>query len=342
MTADNAPALVEQQFLELLAGKWIVQAISTAAELGIADRLTEPLTAAQLAQELGCLSDPLERLLRVLTGEGLLEKDRTGKYSLTSLGTQLRSENLGLLAEFVGSPSQWTPWVSLTQAMRSGECAFEATHGRTLFEYLKEKPPEARLYDRAVDVFTRRQAVELAKLGLLAEGQTWVDVGGGRGTLLLELMAREPGIRGWLVDLPEVVEAARPRFEQAALGDRWKLHAANFFDELPAGGSHYVIKHVLHNWSDDSAIKLLKQCVRAMPRGGKVLVVEGLLLPDGRRNQTALMDLEMLVLTGEGRERSKPEFRRLFSRAGLKLTATHGLGSGAWLLVAEADGGDSG
>jgi hypothetical protein len=103
-----------------------------------------------------------------------------------------------------------------------------------------------------------------------------------------------------------------------------------------------VIKHVIHNWSDEDAIRLLRACAQAMAPGAKLLVVEGLLLPGNLRDLARYMDLEMLVLTGSGKERSKPEFRKLFSQAGLKLASTHALGLGAWLLVAQSGGGVSG
>jgi hypothetical protein len=337
MTSDSEQS--EARFLQLLSGKWVVQAISTAAELGLAEVLSKPTMLEPLSEELGCLPDLLQRLLRVLVGEGLLDLDESGSYSLTEVGEQLKSENLRELAVFVGSKPQWTPWLELTHTLRTGESAFQRAHGQSLFEYLSKHEEEARLYDRAVDLFTRRQARRMAALELFSGKQTLVDVGGGRGTLLLELLSRQPELSGVLVDLPEVVNAARERFQRAELAGRWQCMGANFFESLPEGATLYVLKHVLHNWSDARAVELLKKCSAAMAPHGKVLVVEGLLLPGKRRDQTGLMDLEMMVLTGEGRERSKPEFRRLFSRAGLKLTATHALSAGAWLLEAQRSGG---
>jgi methylase of polypeptide subunit release factors len=342
MGLADEPDTHAARLMRMLGGKWIVQALAAAAELRLADILTEPLALAELARRAECQPEPLARLLRVLVGEGLLELLPDSRYELTPLGAELRRGALGELAEFVGSPSQWVPWNKLTQSIRTGECAFTASQGQSLFEYLTAHPEEARLYDTAVDAFTRQQAHELANHELMADVQSIVDVGGGRGTLLLELLKRRPNLQGILVDRPDVVATAAPRFDAAGLKGRYQLFGGDFFEALPEGADCYVIKHVIHNWSDADATKLLCACARAMAPGAKLLVVEGLLLPGNIRDLARYMDLEMLVLTESGKERSKPEFRKLFSRAGLKLASTHSLGLGAWLLVAQSGGGVSG
>ncbi len=329
------PRDAQGQFLQLLGGKWIVQALATAAELGVADALEQPQTSQQLAARLSCHEPSLLRLLRVLVGEGLLEHGADGRFALTALGVHLKQGHLRDLALFVGSPSQWLPWTALTYAVRTGESAFEKVHGARLFEFLASNPGEARLYDSAVDAFTTAQARALVDSRELDDVEHVVDVGGGRGTLLLELLQHRPTLRGTLVDRADVVAAAAQRFADSGLDDRWQVFAGNFFETLPDGADCYVIKHVLHNWGDEQAIHLLRRCAEARRPGGKIFVVEGILLPGNRRDETRLMDLEMLVLTAGGRERSKPEFRKLFSDAGLKLERTQSLAMGAWLMVVE-------
>jgi hypothetical protein len=158
----------------------------------------------------------------------------------------------------------------------------------------------------------------------------------------LELLKRQVHLNGVLVDRPDVVEGARGRFDEAGLAGRYHMHGGDFFESLPQSADCYVVKHVIHNWADAEAMRLLRACRNAVAPGGYVMVVEGILLPGNRRDLARYMDLEMLVLTGTGRERSKPEFRKLFSRSGLRLNATEPLGAGAWLLVGQSDGGVSG
>ncbi len=330
LAADPATA-----FMRRLGGKWIVQALATAAELGLAEALEQPKDLHTLATELGCDSGALLRLLMVLGGEGLVEQLPDGRHVLTSLGTPMRRDALGTLAMFVGSPSQWTPWLALTHAVRTGNSAFEQVYGQPLFEYLEHHPAEARLYDSAVDAYTTRQAHVLAGLDVLDGVTSLVDVGGGRGTLLMELLRLRPTLRGILVDRPHVVEAARGRFLEAGLADRCELVGGDFFESVPTAADAYILKHVVHNWDDERATSLLRRCADALAPGGRVFVVEGLLLPGNRPDATRLFDLEMLVLTGGGKERSKPEMRRLLARAGLRLTQTLALHESAWLMVAE-------
>lgn len=328
---DPASALMRR-----LGGKAVVQALATAAELGLAEALDEPRTVEELARSLSCDADALLRLLRVLVGEGALVEGPDSRYVLTPMGAQLRHDALGTLARFVGSPSQWTPWTALTHAVRTGETAFEHVHGRSLFAYLANHPGEEALYDAAVDAFTSAQAIALAEQDVLDDVESVVDVGGGRGTLLLELLRRRPKVRGVLFERASVLERARARFDAEALSRRCTFVEGDFFTAVPEGADAYVLKHVLHNWDDERAAAILRRCVLAMPPGGRIFVVESLRLPGNMRDGARLIDLEMLVLTGGGRERSKPEFRRLFAAAGLRLVESRPLVEGTWMMVAHA------
>lgn len=317
--------------MRLLTGKWLVSALATAAKLQLADHLATAKSAQELADELDLHAPSLERLLGVLAGEGLLEVLGT-RFGLTQLGAQLRQDKLGKLAEYVGSEAQWTPWLCLDHSIRTGGAAFEKRHGTSLFEYLAHHPEEAAIYDHAVDAFTRQQAHALAEARVLAEAKVVVDVGGGRGTFLLELLERAPSLRGVLYDLPHVVESAKARFAAAGLGERVDFVSGNFFESVPANADCYVVKHVVHNWDDEHAKTILRNCAKAGGPGAQVLIVEGLILPAYVRDGTRLLDLEMLALTGQGRERSKPQFRRLLAESGLRLEESFRLSDAAWLL----------
>jgi precorrin-6B methylase 2 len=328
----------EHRLLELLSGKWITAAITAAAELGLADILADgPLGLAELARRAECHEGALSRLLRVLSGEGLVELRSEGTWALTPVGEQLQSDRLRDLARFIGAPFAWAPWSQLTTALRTKTSAFQQTHGTGLFEYLDGHPADAQLYHCAVDAFTRREARALVEAFDFSGVDTVVDVGGGLGTLLVELAARWPEMRCILYDRPAVVEQARTGrtgFDAGPMRGRIETIAGDFFAGVPTGANAYVLKHVVHNWGDDQAIELLARCAEGLAPGGHVLIVESILLPGNRRDGTPLLDLEMLVLCGSGRERSKPEFRTLLRRAGLKLVSTRHLDGMSRLLVA--------
>jgi SAM-dependent methyltransferase len=330
------PADDVQRLLGLLAGKWVTAAVAAAAELGVADALAAgPLSAADLAERLGCDGQALGRVLGVLLGEGVFELDAHGRYALTAVGAQLQTGALRELARFVGAPFMWAPWAHVADAVRGGASAFARAQGAELFE---RHAGDAALYHRAVDAFTRREARALAEAFDFSELGCIVDVGGGLGTLLVEVLGRYPALQGTLFDRPAVIEQARVALADAPERPRIELCAGDFFAALPGGAHAYVVKHVLHNWDDAHATRLLARCAQGLAPGGKVLIVEGLLLPGNVRDATRMLDLEMFVLCGAGRERTKPEFRKLLAEAGLRLVTTQPLAGTTRLLVAERRG----
>lgn len=330
-----------ERLLRLLGGKWIAAAVSTAARLGLAERLLDadgrdrPADAAALAAALGCDAAALDRLLRVLAGEGLLTLADDGRYALTALGRELHPDALGHLAAFVGQPFMWDPWARLPDALRSGRTAFDLTFGAPLFEHLDRSPSARADYHRGVDAFTRHEARALAARVDLADHRRVVDVGGGLGTACVELARAWPHLELVLLDRPPIAELAAERFAAAGLADRCRAVAQDFFAPLPPADV-YLLKHVIHNWDDPAATRLLEGCragLDAAGGDGLLLVVEGILLPGVRPDATRLLDLEMLVLRGAGRERDKATFRRLFTAAGLKLESTWPLAGTTRLLV---------
>jgi SAM-dependent methyltransferase len=331
----STPRDAEQKLLQLLSGKWVTAAIAAAAELGIADALADsPLTAAELAARLACDAPALARLLRVLCGEGLLEVSADGRYQRTAVGAQLATGQLRDLARFVGAPFMWTPWSELAHAVRdTGRSAFERAHGQPLFTHLDAHAHDAELYHHAVDAFTRRQARALCEAFDFSGLTRVVDVGGGLGTVLTELTPRFPQLTGVLFDRPAVIAQARALWGSAP-DARLEAVSGDFFERVPEGADAYIVKHVLHNWDDVHATRILRACRDALQPGGRVLIVESLLLPGNVRDATALLDLEMLVLCGAGHERSKPQFRRLLGAADLRLEATRPLAGGTRLLIA--------
>lgn len=323
----------QRELLMLLSGKWVTAALSTAAELGLADALAEgPLSSSELATRLQCDQEALSRLLRVLCGERILQSQPHGRYALTGLGAELQRGKLRELARFVGAPFMWHPWAQLAHAVRDpSRSAFERAMGQSLFDHLDRSPDDAQLYHHAVDAFTRAAARALCEAFDFSDLDTVVDLGGGLGTVLSELTARYPKLRGVLYDRPQVIKQASDNFAGQA---NIELVSGDFFEQVPEGADAYIIKHVLHNWDDPQAQRILELCARALKPSGQVLIVESLLLPGDIRDGTAFLDLEMLALCGQGRERSKPQYRKLLQQAGLSLRTTTKLVGDVRLMVA--------
>ncbi|MBI1381992.1 MAG: methyltransferase domain-containing protein [Planctomycetaceae bacterium] len=284
-----------------------------------------------MAAELQLDPGALDGLLRFLVGLRLLDATSPELYALTPLGRRLGRDELGPLAAFLGAPDQWDPWSRLAEGLQGGASPFERTFGVDLYTYLAEHPEAAKRYDAAIDVFTHKEAEALSRAYDFGGAKRVLDVGGGRGALLAALLERWPHLEGILFDLPHVVDAARGALVDR-FGSRVRADGGNFREALPTGCDHVLIKYVLHNWPDDTCIALLERARAAVAPGGHVLVIEAVAAPDGRLDTAAHLDLEMRVLTG-GRERRKPELRRLFQAAGLSTVRFEPLTASAWLAV---------
>jgi hypothetical protein len=324
------------RLLRLLGGKWISAALSAAATLGVPDALARgALSLDELAGETETDPASLERLLRVLQGEDLVRLNSEARFEITEDGRALCSDQLGDLARYVGAPIGWDPWARLPEAVRTGTAGFESRYGSPLFDYLddSQNAGEASLYHAAIDSFSRAESRALAEAFDFADARRIADIGGGRGALLVDVLTRWPHLQGVLLERPAAVAEAKMLFETSGIASRCETQTADFFDDLPRDVDVCILKHIVHSWDDETSEKLFRRSAAAVGPNGRVLVIEGVLLPGGRPNLTSLLDLEMLVLCGPGHERTKPEMRRLLSRSGLRLEHNVELTESAYLFV---------
>jgi SAM-dependent methyltransferase len=149
---------------------------------------------------------------------------------------------------------------------------------------------------------------------------TLMDVAGGHGLLLAMVLRRHKTMRGVLFDLPHVVAGASPTFSRAGVADRVRIEGGDFFTEVPAGADAILMKHIIHDWDDESAMRILQACHRALGPRGKVLIVDAVVPPGNAPHYSKLLDLNMLVLTPRGRERTKTEFEKLLRGAGFRMS----------------------
>jgi O-methyltransferase domain len=148
-----------------------------------------------------------------------------------------------------------------------------------------------------------------------------IDVGGGQGGLLVQILRQVPAATGVLFEQPQVLERAT-RLGNAGLGGRSEMVAGDFFKSVPAGGDCYVIKGVLHDFDDDHCVKILSNCRKSVTPQGRVVIANQDLpsIIDGP-HPNLTMDIQMMTLL-RGRERTIDEWLDLFRRSGLKLGCT--------------------
>jgi C-methyltransferase len=316
---------------QMVIGKWISQALGTIVEIGVPDQLAKGARrCSDIAREAGVSEDGLYRLLRALASVGLFIESADRQFKLTGMGQLLRGdhpESLAGYARFTAHDSTWRPWGQLGYSVKTGMPAFDHVFNASIFEHLSRNPEVAAVFDGAMTSISATEARATSDAYNFKGVQTLMDVAGGHGLMLATVLRRHKTMRGVLFDLPHVAAGAAATFARAGITGRVRIESGDFFKELPSGADAIIMKHILHDWDDDSATRILQACHRALGPLGKVLIVDPVVPPDNAPHYGKLLDLEMLVLTPRGRERTKAEFARLLRSAGFRLSrviATHG------------------
>ncbi|HEY1839093.1 MAG TPA: methyltransferase [Mycobacterium sp.] len=309
--------------MEMIIASWLSQAITAAAELGVADALADgPLTIEELAAKVDADPDALRRLLRALIGRGVFRHRRDARYELNSLARTLCSHaevSMTWAAQFYGSREQRERWTLLADSIRSGTSVVPVLHGKESFDYFAEDPGHAELFNRTMASISELTDASVVAGYDFSGYPTIVDVGGGHGSLLAAVLAVTPGSRGVLYDLPTVVSSAQKILCQNDVANRVRIEAGSFFDSIPDGGDAYLLKNIVHDWPDEKAVQILRNVRAAAGPRAAVLLVE-LVIPDHDRDFPGKWaDLEML-LNLAARERTALEYRNLLSQAGFRLT----------------------
>ena len=310
----------KQKLLRLLTAYWISQAIHVAAKLGIADLIKDqPKTAAELAEATGTHPPSLHRLLRGLASVEIFATDESGRFGLTDMARCLLDEPLSqrAVAIMLGD-EHYASWGDLLYSVQTGKPAFDHRYGKPVFDWLSEHPEQAKIFDAAMTGFHGEETQKIIDAYDFAPFRTVVDVGGGNGSVLIPMLNRYPNVRGVLFDLPGVVERARSNLARAGLAHRCEAVAGDFFKEVVAGGDAYLMRHIIHDWTDEQSTTILQNIRKVIPPSGKLLVVE-MVIPSGNEPHFGkLLDLNMLVIPG-GRERTEAEYRKLYAQAGFSL-----------------------
>jgi hypothetical protein len=217
-------------------------------------------------------------------------------------------------ARYWGMPSNWATWAQLEHTIRSGDPAFEAVFGVANFEYLKQHPDEAELFNRFMQHSPDDRHSAIAEAYDFSTTRTIVDLGGGNGALLATVLARNPEMRGILLDEESAV--AHAPLVLGPLTTRCAIEPGNFFARIPEQQDMYVLSQILHDWNDDSCVQILANCRLAMRPDSRLLVIERVLM-DGGNAMNHLSDMEMMLLFPGAKERSLDDYAQLFVATGL-------------------------
>jgi len=309
---------------QMVIGKWISQALATVVKFEIPDQLSKgPRRCSDLAREAGVSEEGLYRLLRALASVGVCAESADRRFKLTRMGQLLRSnhpESLAGIARFIGHDSTWRPWGELDFSVKTGLPAFDHVFGTSIFEYYSKNSDAAAIFDGAMTSISMTEARAAAAAYDFKGVEVLMDVAGGHGQLLATVLGRHKKMRGVLFELPHVAIGAAATFTRAGITGRVRIESGDFFKELPSGADAIIMKHIIHDWDDDSARRILEACHRALGESGKVLIVDPVVPTGNTPHYGKLLDLEMLVLTPRGRERTKSQFAELLRGAGFRVS----------------------
>lgn len=309
--------------MEMIIASWTSQAITVAAQLGVANALADgPLPIDELAARVGADADALRRLLRALISRGIFRRRRDGRYELNSLADTLRSDasvSTTWAARFYGSQEQRERWTVLADAVRTGSSVVPALRGKSSFDYFADQPELAELFNQTMTSVSQLTDAPVVAGYDFNDYPTIVDVGGGHGPLLATILASAPASRGILYDLPRVVAGAPNLLGKHGVAERVLIAEGSFFDRVPRGGDAYVLKNIVHDWPDEKALQILRNVREAAGPLGTVLLIEFVIPEHDRDFPGKWVDLEMLLNLG-ARERTAAEYRDLLAKAGFRMT----------------------
>ncbi|MBZ5494594.1 MAG: methyltransferase [Acidobacteriia bacterium] len=304
------------QIMKLIQpGISVAQPIYVVAMLGIADLIGEGRRDInELALMTKTHAPTLHRVLRALTSLGVFVEDPHGIFQNTASSETLRRDHPeSVRVSILMLSLSWKAFGELYNSVRSGRPAFELAYGQPFFEYLAEHPEDAAIFNEGMTAKTVVVARVVTAAYEFSKFERIIDVGGGQGAFLHRVLSANPKLRGVLYDLPAVVASASVLLS-SEVTERCEIVGENFLDSVPQGADAYVLINVIHNWQDEEALTILRNCHRAMSPHGTLLLVEAIQNSKATAN---LMDLNMLLLGGM--ERNESQFRSLLAQAGFSV-----------------------
>jgi len=305
----------------MVTGFWVTQTVRAAALYNFADHLAAGTdTAEAIAEAESTNPEATRRLMRTCASLGLMTSEDGRHFTGLPLLSTLRQEDPRSLRYFAisqSAPGHWLPWGRFPEAIRTGHHQVTAAHGdANIFDYFSRHLDEASFFTESLSNLARAAAVDIAAV-LDTAGTTFaLDIGGAGGDLILAMMRANPELNGGVFDLPHIVPAAAEAAKAEGLDERFTTVGGDFFESVPAADLH-VLKYILHDWDDASCVRILQNCRAALMQGGRIAVIDFLVEETGEPGFAALMDMNMLDMTG-GKERQIAEFDSLFAAAGLR------------------------
>ncbi len=318
--------------MQLLNGKVVTFCLTAVAQLGIAEHLSEtPRNIEDIARDTATHAPSLYRVLRLLVSVGVFTEGPPRHFALNPAAQFLKAghpQSLRDMAIMLGDPWVLGSFTRLDQCLRTGTDGVTLEFGKHVFDLFNDIPDQAANFHRAMTSFSSGSAAAILEVADFSRFRRLADCGGGHGLLLSRILEKFPGLHGVLFDLPEVLSDAPAAGHFRNSEARVDFEAGSFFERVPEGCDAYIMKHIIHDWDDQSGRRILslmrEQLVQTAPGTGRVFLCEMIVNELPEPSPAKILDIEMLALTRGGKERTAPEFAGLFESAGLKLVSvTH-------------------
>ena len=302
---------------------WLLPCLKVAAELDIARLLAEkPRPVEEIASITG--SDPgnLFRLMRALASQGIFRQQKDHLFVNTAMSKALIDGNGSLrsMIEHHVGEMNWNTLGQLSHSVKTGEDAFSHIHGQRIYDYLKNDAAESEVFDKSMTNLTELAIEPILSVYDFSKFKTVTDIGGGEGLLLSGILYKHRNLSGILFDLEEGLRKSPEILQKYDVSDRVKTIAGSFFDENIPTSDAYILKNIIHNWSETECITILSNIRKVMTNRGKILVIEMIIPEDNRFSYGKLIDIQMMVTMHEGKERTRKEYDQLFRKSGLKIS----------------------
>lgn len=314
------PVTPSTRILQIIAGHWLACSVYTAAKLNLADLLANGQQSVEaLAAASSSHAPSLYRLLRALAAEGIFEETSKGVFSITPAATALQEDAPGNVKAFVLAllGEHYHGWGELLYSVQTGGIAFDHHFGTDIWSWYRSHPAEGLNFMKAMTAMTQYVDKAIIAAYDFSGFNTIVDVGGGNGALLMAILKATPAATGIVYDAPYVIEKTAEAIAANGLTNRCGVKGGDFFKSVPPGADAYIMKYILHDWYEEDAIRLLRNCSEVMKPGDKLLAFDAVIPEGNGPHPGKLFDITMLVATG-GRERTAQEFQYLFEQAGLQ------------------------
>lgn len=292
----------------LFTEHWKYLAVSTACKLNLFERLQEAKSAKQLAIELSLNEDKLLLLLNALNNVDFL--DKTDHYFKLNSLSELLTENHPKSLKYAclnWSAEHLNAWQNLDFSIKTGKSSFEEIYKTHFFDYLNENPKKLHAYHKAMYQYAKDDYVALPDLVDFSKHKSVMDVGGGYGAVLENIKAKQPNVECILFDLPKVIE-------NATLSSIKKI-GGSFFDKIPNQSEAIILSRILHDWNDEKASLILKNCFEALHHTGTLYVIEN--CSDKIKIDLSLLSLNMTAMC-ESYERTSIQYISLCKNVGFE------------------------